>query len=188
MPVLNAALVGAEKTPLEKRSNGVDSRHDLVGQLRAVADDSDLVLVAGRRQPAITAPSAGMDHRSGRHGIPDEWQKASRIKTRDAFFCAHARRVYGASVCGLRRRKPFRRRKKQTAIGCAVAMVSRTISITLFSLRRLGRRRFSAGSGDTATTRRRRQRSGRASTGHGGPSDRESMPGQTTGPGSWRLP
>ena len=54
------------------------SRHDLMGRFRAVADDSDLVLVAGRRQPAITTPSVGMDHRPGRHGILDEGKKAVR--------------------------------------------------------------------------------------------------------------
>ena len=84
MPVLNAALVGAEQPPLEKRSNGVDSRHDLMGRFRAVADDSDLVLVAGRRQPAITTPSVGMDHRPGRHGILDEGKKAVRGHVLDA--------------------------------------------------------------------------------------------------------
>ena len=52
--VSRLALVGrTSMPPLEKRSNGVDSRHDLMGRFRAVADDSDLVLVAGRRQPAI---------------------------------------------------------------------------------------------------------------------------------------
>ena len=34
--MLNAALVGAEQPPLEKRSNGVDSWHDLMGRFRAV--------------------------------------------------------------------------------------------------------------------------------------------------------
>ncbi len=46
--------------------------------------DSDLVPVAGRRQPAIAAPSVGIDHRPGRHGILDEGKKAVRGHVLDA--------------------------------------------------------------------------------------------------------
>jgi len=84
MLVLNAALVSTEQPPLEKRSNGVDSRHDIVGRLRAAADDGDLVAVAGRRQPGIAAPSVGVYLRPRRHGTLDEGEQAVRRHVLDA--------------------------------------------------------------------------------------------------------
>src|SRR5271165_1354311 len=55
--LLDAALVSAEKPPLEKRGDSVNPRHDFVGWIQTVADDGDLVLVASVRQPGIPAPS-----------------------------------------------------------------------------------------------------------------------------------
>ena len=46
MLLLDAALVSAEKPPLEKRGDSVNPRHDFVGWIQTVADDGDLVLVA----------------------------------------------------------------------------------------------------------------------------------------------
>jgi hypothetical protein len=61
MLVLNATLMSTEQPPLEKRSNGVDSRHDHVNRIGTAVDDGDLVLVTGRRQPRIAPPSVGVD-------------------------------------------------------------------------------------------------------------------------------
>ena len=78
MPVLNATLVSADQPPLEKGGDNVDPWHDLVSRIGTVVDNGDLVLVAGRRQPRVAAPSVGVNHRPGRHGALDEGKQAVR--------------------------------------------------------------------------------------------------------------
>ena len=84
MLVLDAALVRADQPSLEERGDVVDARHDLVSRIATAADDSDLMLVAGRRQPGIAAPSIGVDHRPGHHGALDEGEQAVRGQVLDA--------------------------------------------------------------------------------------------------------
>jgi hypothetical protein len=82
--LLDAALVSAEKPPLEKRGGSVNPRHDFVGWIQTVADDGDLMLVASVRQPGIPAPSVGVDCRPRRHGALHEGEKAIRRHILDA--------------------------------------------------------------------------------------------------------
>src|SRR5271165_4967573 len=82
--LLDAALVSAEQPPLEKRDHSVNPRHDFVGWIQTVADDGDLVLVAGVRQPGIPAPSVGVDCRPRRHDALNEGEKAIRRHILDA--------------------------------------------------------------------------------------------------------
>ncbi len=84
MPVLNAALVSAEQPPLEKRGDNMDTGHDLVSRIGAAVDDGDLVLVAGRRQSRVAAPSVGVNLRSRRHGALDEGKQTVRGHVFDA--------------------------------------------------------------------------------------------------------
>ena len=67
------------KPPLEKRGDHVDARHDLVSRFRPAVDDGVLVLVAGRRQPGVAAPSVGVNHSAGRHGTLDEGEQATHF-------------------------------------------------------------------------------------------------------------
>ena len=82
--MLDAALMSAEKPPLEKRGDSVNPRHDFVGWIQTVADDGDLVLVASVRQPGIPAPSVGVDCRPRRHDALHEGEKAIRRHILDA--------------------------------------------------------------------------------------------------------
>jgi len=76
MPVLDAALVSADQSPLAQRGHHVDARHDLVCRFRSALDDGDPVLVAGRRQPGVAIRSVGVNHRTGYRGALDEGQQA----------------------------------------------------------------------------------------------------------------
>src|SRR5271167_3933062 len=67
MDMLNAALMSAEQPSLEKCCDVVDAWHHHMRRIRAGANDGDLMLVAGCGQPAIAAPSVGVDQ-STRHG------------------------------------------------------------------------------------------------------------------------
>src|SRR5271166_5165781 len=82
--LLDAALVSAEKPPLEKRGDSVNPRHDFVGWIQTVADDGDLVLVASVRQPGIPAPSVGVDCRPRRHDALHKGEKAIHRHILDA--------------------------------------------------------------------------------------------------------
>src|SRR5208282_3752772 len=67
MDMLNAALMSAEQPSLEKCCDVVDAWHHHMRRIRAGANDGDLMLAAGCGQPAIAAPSVGVDQ-STRHG------------------------------------------------------------------------------------------------------------------------
>src|ERR1035438_8345609 len=84
MYMLNSALVSAEHPPLEQRGDVVDAWHHHVRRIRAGADDGNLMLVAGRREPSIAAPSIGVDHRTGHYGRLNERQEAGARHVFDA--------------------------------------------------------------------------------------------------------
>jgi hypothetical protein len=76
MPMLEAALVGANQSSLEQRGDEVDARHDFVSRVGAATDNSGLMLIASRRQSRITAPSVGMNDSPKLHGALDEGKQA----------------------------------------------------------------------------------------------------------------
>ena len=74
--MLNTALVSADQPSLEKRSDHMDARHDLMRQFSTAVDDDDLMLVTGLRQTGISASSVGVNHGATSHGFLDEGKEA----------------------------------------------------------------------------------------------------------------
>ena len=83
MLVLDAALMRSDQPSLEQRRDVVNAGHDLVGRIETAADDGDLMLVAGRRQPSIAAPAVGVDGRSGHGDSLNEGDQTVRRHVRD---------------------------------------------------------------------------------------------------------
>ena len=76
MHMLDAALMGTQQPPLEKRRDIVNARHHHVSRIGAGADHGDLMFVAGCRQPGIPTPTVGMDHSARHRSRLNEGQEA----------------------------------------------------------------------------------------------------------------
>jgi hypothetical protein len=92
----DSTLMGAEKPPLEQRGDEVDTGHDLMAELSALADVGDLVPETIRGQPTVALPAVGVNNRAGFDALLHEAQEvwARGIVDRGETDSSHAVAIF----------------------------------------------------------------------------------------------